>query len=66
MSRSLPAIWLDISRAKKRLAQLRSEEYQILLRILCHGCGAPVGCPCVKVCSHQKTWPHAERRRAAV
>jgi hypothetical protein len=66
MSRSLPAIRLDISRAKKRLAQLRSEEYQILLRIPCHGCGAPAGYPCVKVCSRQKTAAHAERRRAAV
>jgi hypothetical protein len=63
--RSLLAIQHDIRLAKKRLAQLRSEEYQILLKYPCRGCGMPVGHSCVKVGSRQRTASHNERVRDA-
>jgi hypothetical protein len=63
--RTLHAIELDIGRAKKRLAQLRAEEYPLLMKVACRGCGAKVGCVCVKEYSRKKTAVHAERRKDA-
>lgn len=66
--RPLVEIRVDIRRAKQRLAQLRAEEYQILLQYPCKspgGCGAGIGQACVKVCSRAKTAAHVQRHQAA-
>jgi hypothetical protein len=61
----LAAIRLDIDRAKKRLAQLRAEEYQVVLKVACRLCGVKAGQRCCKGCSSRETAAHAERRRDA-
>jgi hypothetical protein len=61
--RPLPAIRLDIGRAKKRLTQLRAEEYRLLVRVPCRLCGAAVGKPCTKGTTQRVTAAHAERHR---
>lgn len=63
--RPLVEIQADVRRTKVRLAQLRAEEYQILLQYPCKGCGMPAGRVCVKVCTRAKTAAHAERHKAA-
>jgi hypothetical protein len=63
--RTLVEIQYDIGNAKKRLAQLRAEEYQILLKYPCRGCKQPAGRACVKICSRAKTAAHAERHKDA-
>ena len=63
--RSLVEIQADLRRARQRFLQLRAEEYQILLKYPCQGCGQPAGAACVKICSRAKTAAHAERHRAA-
>jgi hypothetical protein len=62
--RSLAAIQLDIVRTKHRLGQLRAEEYKLLIRFPCKGCGAEAGQVCVKV-SGVKTAAHVQRHNAA-
>lgn len=62
--RSLSEIQAEMAVAKKRLSQLRAEEYAILLKYPCQGCGAPVGSVCRKI-GGNRTSAHAERHKAA-